>query len=197
MNSEAESERTLRNLTVLGEIKQNDKLTTYSDTFEIYPPTVLRGLYRKWQGEARILNFQRIQETINSACTYITSTRETLQNTQYDVSKEHLKRKCERIIMAMKTSKSGLENLSHTYFDDTTSKVRINLVIQQIDDFISIHETNTVHMKIGSNHSSPSTTSQTGPLPSPISLSELSLSSLRRQLHNSDNRIRDDQLKPF
>tara|TARA_Y100000739_G_scaffold22189_1_gene17350 strand:- start:84 stop:611 length:528 start_codon:yes stop_codon:yes gene_type:complete len=169
MNSEAEAERTLRNLTVLGEIKQNDKLTTYADTFEIYPPTALRGIYRKWQGEARILNFQRIQETVNSACTYITSTRELLQNTQYDVSKEHLKRKCERIIMAMKASKFGLENLSHTYFDDTTSKVRINLVIQQIDDFISIHETSTV--RINSNNSSPASVAYAGPLPSPIQLS--------------------------
>ena len=56
MNSESEAERTLRNLMVLSEVKQNDKLITLGDTFAIYPPTVLRGAWRKWQGEARDAN---------------------------------------------------------------------------------------------------------------------------------------------
>ena len=139
MNSEAEVERTLRNITVLSEIKQNDKLTTIADTFSIYPPTAMRGIWRKWQGESRDMNIQRIQETFSSASAYITSTRDTITRHPDDISRLHMHRRCSRIMEAMDHSKRGLLNLCHTYTDDATSRVKLHLIIQQIDDFLAVH----------------------------------------------------------
>jgi len=143
MNAESEADRTLRNLSVVAQVKQNDKLTTLGDTFEIYPPTVLRGACRKWSGETRDGNLQRIQELINSACAYITHTTEKMGNLD-SVTKNHLQRKCARVMIALDKCRVGLTNLSHTYIDDTTCCVKIKLLVQTIEDFLEVVNHNHV-----------------------------------------------------
>ena len=144
--NEAEAERTLRNLTVLGELKQNDKLMTIGDTFSIYPPTSMRGLFRKWAGEHRESNLQRIHETIHSACAYVSAVRTDISSSpttpaegmSRHLAREHMQRRCVRIIEALRKSRIGLEHMMHTYSDDTTSRVRASLLVQVIDDFLAI-----------------------------------------------------------
>ena len=136
MNSEAEADRTLRNLTVIANIKQNDKVITMTDTFSISPPTYMRGLSRKWAGEYRDANFQRIQETITSASAYVMQSCHDESSGGDDLKREHMKRKSFRIVEAMKNANSGLHNLLVTYADDIATCVRIQLLQQTIRDFI-------------------------------------------------------------
>ena len=145
MNAESEADRTLRNLSVLSQVKQNDKLITTGDTFAIYPPTVLRGMCRKWWGEARDNNLQRIQEVVNAACSYISATAKTSSRTARDgsddeLSRMHMCRKCFRVVDALRASRVGLVNLTHTYADDTTCKVRIAIIVQTMDDYLLVVE---------------------------------------------------------
>lgn len=144
MNSEMEFERTLRNLAVLAELKQNDKLITLSDSFAIHPPTPLRGAWRMWQGEARDANFQKIHDYIHTACNYVSTNKHTFEVVHPDLQQEQIKRRCLRMIETLKRSKNGISNLCHTYTDDTTSKVKLEIMMQQIDDFLGIYESSIV-----------------------------------------------------
>ena len=140
MNSEIEFERTLRNLAVLAEIKQNDKLITLTDSFAIYPPTVLRGAWRTWQGESRDANFQKIQDAVHVACNFVSTSKRVFELPDTDLQQEQTKRRCLRMIETLKRSKDGITNLCHTYGDDTTSKVKLHIMVEQIDDFLNIYE---------------------------------------------------------
>ena len=148
LNAESEAERTLRNLCVVAQVKQNDKLITLGDTFEIYPPTVLRGVTRKWSGEGRDGNLKRLVELVNSACGYVTYAAERLRVSDDRATLAHLQRKCERVTTALGEARIGLINLAHTYADDITCKVRIGLIIQNIEDFLHIvcHESDTARL---------------------------------------------------
>lgn len=136
MNTDMEADRTLRNLTVIARVKQHDKLVTIGDTFAISPPTYWRGIVRKWQGEHREANLQRTQETFHAACAYITAhigAAESSSESSHDPSKL----KCTRLVDALSKCVVGLENMHVTYSDDTTSCVRIQILIQNVRDFIT------------------------------------------------------------
>ena len=47
-------------------------------------------------------------------------------------------KQCIRMYQALETCKTGLKNLQQTYRDDTTMHAQIQLVMDEIDDFISI-----------------------------------------------------------
>ena len=165
MSAEAEADRTLRNLTLLSLVKQNDKLETMGDGFSIYPPTSLRGLVRRWQGEHREANIQRVQECVTSACTYIGQARDELllagaaaglatatgpssgpsaepsagaPGSLAQAKRHHLRLRCDRLQRSLADCRAGIRNLIDTYSDDTAAAVRLRLLIQQIDDFLRV-----------------------------------------------------------
>ena len=79
---QSETERVLRNLTILSSISHNDKLNTNDDTFSIYVPTVVRGLVRFWYAEKRATNHLKIQEAVRAAIAFIQTTSQELLNEQ-------------------------------------------------------------------------------------------------------------------
>ena len=140
MNTDMEADRTLRNLTVIARVKQHDKLVTIGDTFAIYPPTYMRGIVRKWQGEHRDANLQRVQETFHAACAYIEAHgRRDASPSSAACESPHAttKLKCTRLVDALRQCVAGLENMHVTYSDDTTSCVRIQILIQNVRDFLT------------------------------------------------------------
>ena len=62
-----ETERTLRNLTVIGALHQNDKLITCNEVFAVHEPTSFRALYRWSYGENREGNLTRLQTVVRGA----------------------------------------------------------------------------------------------------------------------------------
>ena len=136
--AEVDIERTLRNLKIVAEIKQHDKLLTLAETFAIDPPTPLRSVWRRWYGEGRDGSLQRVHDTITAACAHVANSREIIRN---DTSGGHVVRqRCARIKDALVRSRVGMTHLIDTYADDITSRVRITRIIEIVDDFLKVHE---------------------------------------------------------
>lgn len=144
---QSETERALRNLSILGSISQNDKLNTNEETFSIYVPTVLRGVIRSWYAEKRSSNYQKIQDTVRTAINFIQTTS---QNISTDINETYSRatkeKQCIRFFNSMEKSKFGISNLQQTYRDDTTMNTQLQLIMDEIDDFVSIvHDQPSLH----------------------------------------------------
>ena len=85
---ESDAERTLRNLSVLAMLKQNDKLMTMADTFVITPPVYTRELWRRWYGETRAANLERVAEVIRAAISFLVSQREQIAALPYGLQRQ-------------------------------------------------------------------------------------------------------------
>jgi len=139
-----ENEKTLRNLGVISALTQNDKINTKDDFFTVYTPTSLRGLTRFFYGEAREHNIQRIQSCVRDAKQYISSTLHEIHI--FDESESSLMKKfktstqeqlCFRMISALKDSENGLKALQITYKDDPTCLAQLDMLVNEILDFLS------------------------------------------------------------
>lgn len=137
-----ENERTLQNLGVIGAINMNDKVNTKDDAFTIYVPTTLRGITRYFYGESRIDNIKRMQSCIRDAKQYISSSLSEI-NTNNEVESLLKKintsthtRQCGRMMDALEESQKGLLSLKITYKDDATSSTQLDILINDINDFL-------------------------------------------------------------
>lgn len=136
---QSETERALRNLTILGSISHNDKINTNDETFSIYVPTALRGLVRTWYSEKRCSNSQKIQDTVRAGISFVQNTSQELMTENIETySKANKQKQCVRIFHSLEKSKLGLNNLQQTYRDDTTMHTQIQIIMDEIDDFVSI-----------------------------------------------------------
>lgn len=133
MNTEAD--RALRNLTIVGLLKQNDKLVTTGDTFAIHPPSYSRGIYRMWCGECRENNMQRLRETVEIAFQFVV--HPSAPSVEPDIASSLRHRTVSRMIDALHQSAVGLSKLVDTYSDDVTMQVRLRLLSQYIRDTLS------------------------------------------------------------
>ena len=148
---QADAERTLNNLCILAAISHNDKLCTMEDSFDIYAPTSLRGLWRMWYGERRGQNVQRVRQTVRAAIDFaqksleeVNALRDAAPNTSQittDVMRlridtmtlQHL-----RMVGALERSCGGLQNLLQTYKGDAALTSQLTLLIQEIRDFANM-----------------------------------------------------------
>lgn len=159
---QADAERTMNNLHVLGALSQNDKLLTNDDTFDIYTPTTMRALMRAWYGERRTQNIQRVKHTIRSAVAFAnksledvtcmmnssspssdTWTRSDSQQLRIDTTAKQHFRMCDALMKA----RAGMANLVQTYRDDATATSQINVLLQEIDDFKDIMAPHTEQLR--------------------------------------------------
>ena len=136
-----ETEKTLRNLSVLGALMQNDKINTEGEIFSIYVPTISRGLVRKFYGENRETNVTHIQEAVRHAKTFVSQTLSTQRpladsfnskmfcNTQIQHST--------RMIEAMNKAIKGLTHLIQTYRDDASISAKLDIICNEIQDFVN------------------------------------------------------------
>lgn len=143
---QSEVERTLRNLVVVSMLKQHDKLITNTDTYAIYPPTVLRGVCRKWYGETRELNVQRVTETVHTAIetvhrmvrrnaeAVVAGASSSSPEEEWQLQQERLQ--CNRLVDALSEARRGLTNMIDTYADDTSFQVRLRVLSDRVNDFL-------------------------------------------------------------
>jgi len=163
---QSETERALRNLTILGSISHNDKVNTNDETFSIYVPTALRGLWRTWYSEKRCSNSQKIQDTVRAGISFVQNTsQELMTETIESYSKANKQKQCVRIFHSLEKSKFGLNNLQQTYRDDTAMHTQIQIIMNEIDDFVSIVSLQP-HMHFLLLTSSPTITSSPPPISS-------------------------------
>lgn len=141
----AENEKTLRNLGVIGSLTQNDKINTKEDTFTIYVPTALRGVSRLLYGESRDANISRIQRCIREAKTFITGILHEIDSVKNDDDCFLKKMKmssevqlCNRMVSALNESKSGLSALQITYKEDAASVTKLVILENEITDYLQV-----------------------------------------------------------
>ena len=141
---QSETERTFRNLKVISSLKQNDKLITESSIFEIHPPTMTRSMYRIWKSENREENLNKILACVREAKNFIEKTistseqSESFQGRLFLITQERLSK---RMLMAVEEVIPGLTNFSVTYKDDAGILAKIDLIIEEIRDFVSATKT--------------------------------------------------------
>lgn len=164
---QAEVERILGNLHVLGALSHNDKLMTNEDAFDIYIPTTWRGLVRTWYGERRGQNVARIRSTVRGAIEFSQRTLTDIRayNTRSiaeDVNVNTLRRETmelqfHRMIDGLRRARDGLTNLIQTYRDDAAFSSQIRLINEEIGDFLSVmnRHSSSVSSPHVSTHSSP------------------------------------------
>lgn len=165
---QSEAERTLRNLSIVGLLKQNDKLMTLADSFAISTPTSYRGAYRKWLGEERVANLTRVSEAVRAGCAYVTAVREE-RSALPALQRQRLELSAQRMAEALARARVGLRHLGDTYADDSTCRVRIELLVQEVDDFLRI-DSDFVASSVGA---SSSTTLLSSVSTSPFAIVEL------------------------
>lgn len=168
---QADQERTLSNLHILGALSHNDKLMTNEDYFDIYSPTSFRGLYRSIYGERRASNISRICQTVRSGINFAQNTLEeatTLMEsplpancTSQERGKKDLRVQTARMrhlmmCNALSKAKAGLENLMQTYVGDSASVSQVQLVVHEIDLFIELIRPHTESLNCFTDPSRPS-----------------------------------------
>lgn len=174
---QADVERILVNLHVLGALSHNDKLMTNEDAFDIYIPTTLRGMMRSWYGERRGQNVARIRSTVRGGIEFSQRTLTDIRayNTrsiaeEVDVNtlrRETMELQFRRMIDALRRARDGLTNLIQTYRDDAALSSQIRLINGEIGDFLSVmnRHASSVPSPHPSAHSSPEVTASR-PVPS-------------------------------
>jgi hypothetical protein len=152
---QTEMEKTFRNLKVIASIKQNDKLITESDIFELHPPTLSRTVYRIYYRENREANLSKIQTCIRESKSFvekIASSREdseTFSGRMFLMTQSKL---CQRMMDSLRDIIPGMRNLAVTYRDDAGAIAKIDLLIDEINDFLLV--TNSLlQMSLNSNSS--------------------------------------------
>jgi len=140
---QSETERVLRNLSILSSVSQNDKLNTNEETFSIYIPTPMRGVLRMWYSEKRNSNVIKIQEAVRLAVNFIQNTLQEVNSDNESLfTTQNKQRQCKRMFETLSLSRNGLSNLQQTYKDDISMSAQLKIVSDEIDDFIHITTNN-------------------------------------------------------
>ena len=141
-------DKVLRNLGVLAQIKQHDKLLTEGEHFAIYVPTAWRSIYRYIYSEAREQNMLRVAECVRqakSAVTHILSEHSIPEADRQSMALRFMRQEqlgvCQRIMCSLTDSMVGLDNLMQTYRDDAAVVVRIQHIKGDITDFLANTQT--------------------------------------------------------
>ena len=136
-------EKLLRNLGVLAQVKQHDKLLTEGEHFAVYVPTNWRAVYRFAYGENREQNMARVAECIRLAKAAVTrilsehsAPTSDISTMTYKILHQEQLGICTRIMNALTETLAGLDNLMATYRDDTALVVRINNIKGDVTDFL-------------------------------------------------------------
>jgi hypothetical protein len=135
-------EAVLADLRMLASVGKNDNIYTGQGTFQIATASALNGLVRRYLGEARLSNVERIKERVEDAfevlrdCLRVEEAaramRETPTREQFDDILRN--RQClARFKVALRESAAGIETLSRsTYVADSRTRVMLDIQAQNI-----------------------------------------------------------------
>lgn len=132
----------LRNIHVVASLMPNDKLNTEGDTFAVYAPTATRGAWRYWTSETREANLMRVQSAVRQAKTFVSNVVHQQHvavdpGLQAQVQLSIHTKQCSRTLEALHRASAGLANMCQTYRDDASIVAKINMVRDEIDDFVT------------------------------------------------------------
>lgn len=128
----------LENLTIVSTIEVNQKLCTSGATFTVHRDSMWGSLSRRWYGEDRLRNLNRLQDLYTLAMLRC----ELIELQTADRAAERTV--AERILRFVRTSLPGLENLATTYAEDSTVQSKLRVLIDNVSEFLAARNLRTI-----------------------------------------------------
>lgn len=116
----------LQNLHVVSSLKAGQKLFTNEAVYEVRDVSLLASLARRWLGEERQRNVDRVADLYTRALL-------TLSNSPPG-------RETDRLTTVLRQSIGGLAALQDTYRDDVAVVSRLRVVCDSVSDFLSTQD---------------------------------------------------------
>mgnify|MGYP001289850798 CR=1 FL=1 len=115
-------ETILLNLKMLAQIKANDKLYTEDGQIKIDTPTIMQGIYRWMNDFSRTKTMDDLDLLINKTYDFVNN------NIKKETRTEEDNRNCQKILVEISKSLTGIQNLKITYTDDTFIQSRLDVI---------------------------------------------------------------------
>ena len=162
---QTEMDRTIGNLRVLAALSHNDKLMTRGEDFDIYVPTTWRSFVRSFYREGRASNIEKVRKTVREGFRFASSTLEAAMSlieseksnsplsfesaSAFKVNflinttaMDHI-----RMVDSLGACVPGLKNLASTYKDDPVLASQIGVVLEEVDNYISVTQSHTTSLR--------------------------------------------------
>ena len=112
----------LLNLKMLSQINPNDKLYTEEGQIKIDTPTMMQGIHRWMNDYSRTKTMDELDILINNTQTFVKG------NISKETRTEEDNRHCQKILVEISKSLTGIQNLKITYKDDTFIQSRLDVI---------------------------------------------------------------------
>ena len=112
----------LLNLKMLSQINPNDKLYTEEGQIKIDTPTVMQGIHRWMNDYPRTKTMDDLDILINNTQLFVKENIGKENRTEED------NRHCQKIMVEISKSLTGIQNLKITYKDDTFIQSRLEVI---------------------------------------------------------------------
>lgn len=125
-----ERQRLVQNLRTIGSLNFNDKVLTVGDVFHVSQSTFFQSLRRRWYGENRSDNIDRLgrlfYHTRNECDLIFAKPMKTREDAQA----------LENMVSGLEHAVTGLRNLAETYRDDVAIKSRLEIFVTDIESYL-------------------------------------------------------------
>jgi hypothetical protein len=150
LSSNDERELLIINLKIISQIKEHEKLSIKTMPLTIHPfKSSIIPFLRWFYGDSRELTLKKVKTIIDNAIKLYEHI--LTENEDQLIKKESLTRQEARLLegnkhtlqqlwKGLQTSIEGLHNLKTTYINDNTSNARLDMIIDNISNFISIYD---------------------------------------------------------
>jgi len=123
-------DQNILNLKILSKIKENDKLLTNNDLLEIDSPHLLQAINRWYNNENRNITIEKLNSILED--TFLITENLLNENKEKKNLEETNTQIFQNLILEMKNSLVGLENLKKTYSTDILISSQIDLLIGKL-----------------------------------------------------------------
>jgi len=118
----------LLNLKMISLIKAQDKLYLEDGLLKIDTPTIMQGISRWINDYSRLKTMEDIEYLINSTQLFVETNFKKTERTEED------NRECQKILVEISKSLTGIQNLKITYNDDTFIQSKLDVISEKISE---------------------------------------------------------------
>tara|TARA_B100001093_G_C26798909_1_gene1002447 strand:+ start:1179 stop:1793 length:615 start_codon:yes stop_codon:yes gene_type:complete len=130
-NNDSESkiiDNILLNLKMISLVKANDKLYMEEDKMKIDTPKLTQGFLRWINDYSRTKTMEDIETLINNTSSYVKNNKSKPNRTEED------NRNCQKILVEISKSLTGIQNLKITYNEDTFIQSKLEVISEKISE---------------------------------------------------------------
>jgi len=114
------------NLKMLSQIKPNDKLYTEEGQIRIDTPKLMQGIFRWFNDYSRSKTMSDLDTLIDNTLLFVKNNIKIENRTEED------NRHCQKILVEVSKSVSGIQNLKITYSDDTFIQSKLEVINEKL-----------------------------------------------------------------